>query len=280
MITLTIISLWTFMGVLLFDYLINQGFFGLFIKKIYFKFIFKSRFGFILLSLIIFVSILSVLMIISLFEIHILNEISLFNGSELFNNMADSSKVNGSDKSGIGSNASVIANTTATVNLPNLGLSFPASREGLNNIAAAASAAGGVTLALKAMQQMPGGQGAKAAAGQGAYILTQAVTAGMGKILNSGSNSGGGVSGSSSYTSNLIDNFSMLSSNMTDLYNTFPLNLLPEIDKLASAELLFLMVIFNVYAVQYLTTINYETKLPHNKLGNFLKIIISRYIKL
>jgi len=63
-------------------------------------------------------------------------------------------------------------------------------------------------------------------------------------------------------------------------FKEFPLNLLPEINQLATAELMFLLIIFNIYTVKYITSIDYIKYIPSNKAGNILKFCITRYILL
>lgn len=62
------------------------------------------------------------------------------------------------------------------------------------------------------------------------------------------------------------------------MFNDFPLNLLPEINQLATAELMFLFIILNIFNVKYITSLDYNKYIPKNKAGNIFKIIISRYI--
>lgn len=62
------------------------------------------------------------------------------------------------------------------------------------------------------------------------------------------------------------------------MFNDFPLNLLPEINQLATAELMFLFIILNIFIVKYITSLDYNKYIPKNKAGNIFKIIISRYI--
>jgi hypothetical protein len=67
---------------------------------------------------------------------------------------------------------------------------------------------------------------------------------------------------------------------LTDKFTDFPLNLLPEINQLISAELIFLVIIFNVYSVEYITKIDYNKYIPDNRLGKIIKLFINRYIKI
>ena len=78
----------------------------------------------------------------------------------------------------------------------------------------------------------------------------------------------------------LINNNLDIVNNLSDRYNNFPLNLLPEINQLVTAELIFLFVILNVFIAQYITKIDYNKYIPDNKLGNILKVFINRYINI
>lgn len=61
-------------------------------------------------------------------------------------------------------------------------------------------------------------------------------------------------------------------------YNDIPLNLLPEINQLVTAELMFLFIILNIFIVRYINTVNYNKFIPNNKIGNILKFLINRYL--
>ena len=115
------------------------------------------------------------------------------------------------------------------------------------NLAGAASAAAGAGAAIKAMQHIPGGPGVKALAGGATMLTVQAVSYGMAKVFNS--NQSNNINKT---TNKLFNFFDMLSSNnnnnltnLTDLYNEFPLHLLPDINQLLTAELMFLLIILN-----------------------------------
>ena len=68
--------------------------------------------------------------------------------------------------------------------------------------------------------------------------------------------------------------------NNIDKFNEFPLNLLPEINQLATAELMFLFIILNIFIVKYITSLDYNKYIPNNKIGNILQFFINRYIML
>lgn len=62
-------------------------------------------------------------------------------------------------------------------------------------------------------------------------------------------------------------------------YPNFSLNLLPEMDKLVNAEILLLSIFLNMFIASQIIKIDYSKYLPDNKLGNILKTLIIRYIK-
>ena len=265
------VSLFSFVSFVIIDYLIKNNYLpcGAYgrqsIKKIYFKFIGLSYFSIVL---ILFTITFLLLMLFYYFDISLISiDYSLFD-SELFNAMTAKEK----------GNINVNADPTINLNHPNINLSLPTSS--LNNLAAAASVAGGGGLAFKVMQVVAEGPGAKTIVGAGTMLVSQAATLTMSKILNSNNSS-------NNKTNNLIDLVSNLN-NSTSLNNfnsftdfneyEFPLNLLPELDKLVTAELLFLTIILNIFIVKYITTLDYNKYLPNNKLGRILNIFINRYI--
>ena len=269
LIPINFLSLFSFVSFLILDYLIKNSYLGNSIKKKYSKFIDLNYFYivFILTGIVFFILMLFSYLGVSLF---------CFDNSsfdmDLFKFTGDTGINNNTVKSdGIG---------IVNINHHNLSVSIPSSS--LNNLAAAASVASGGGLALKVVQQIPGGPGVKAAAGVATLLGSQALTLGVSKILNSNN------SNNNDNTKQLINWFDGLSnnnlnfiSNLKDnnvMFNDFPLNLLPEINQLATAELMFLFIILNIFIVKYITSLDYNKYIPKNKAGNIFKIIISRYI--
>jgi hypothetical protein len=82
--------------------------------------------------------------------------------------------------------------------------------------------------------------------------------------------------------SNKIDNLNDngISTDMSYNLNDYPLSLLPNIETLLTAGIIFYIVILNVNLVQFIINKNYTRYLPDNKLGNFFKLIINRYISI
>jgi hypothetical protein len=76
---------------------------------------------------------------------------------------------------------------------------------------------------------------------------------------------------------NLFQNNDIIN-NFSDRFNDFPLNLIPNINQLVTAELMFLFIILNIFIVKYISTIDYTQYIPNNKLGLILKKILNRYI--
>jgi hypothetical protein len=204
--------------------------------------------------------------------------------SKFYNFMADASDGN-TDHTNSTINTANTVNADATVNInhPKLNVSFPATA--LNNLAAAASVAGGGGLALKVMQQVPGGPGVKAVAGVATMVTAQALTIGVGKILNKNDTPSNTKNLLEFYNSNTYvlersnDKLNIIT-NYSEQFNNFPLNLIPEINQLVTAELMFLFIILNIFIVKYINTIEfskYITRYAPNKVGYLLIMLINRY---
>lgn len=267
MISIKFLSLLSFVFFIILDYLIKNSYLGNSIKKHYFKFIGLNYFYivFILTGIVFFILMLFSYLGVSL----ICFDNSVFD-VDLFKFMSDS---------GINNNT-VKADGTVNINHPNFNVSIPTSS--LNNAAAGISVAAGGTIALKVALQMPGGPGVKLAAGAATGLASQALTVGTAKILNSNNSSNNNTNN----TSNLTNWFDGLSnnknlniiSNLNDRFNDFPFSLIPEINQLATAELMFLFIILNIFIVKYITSLDHNKYLPNNKVGNILKSFINRYI--
>jgi len=279
MINIIYVSLFSFVSFLSLDYLIKNNYLCQSIKKVHLNFIGLSYISIVfILSIIYFV----ILMLFSYFDVLLISfDNSLFE-KDLFNFRSDSGGGYGYTGSGITNN--INTNATVNTNHPNISVNLPVSN--LNNLAGAVNIAVCVGLALKFMLQVPGGPGFKALAGGATILGSQALTIGMSKLLNS-SNSGDGktqnfidcfVNLRSSYLEGVNNNKLNTISNLSDKYNDFPLNLLPEINQLATAELMFLVIILNIFIVKYITTIDYKKYIPNNTVGKILNFFINRYI--
>jgi hypothetical protein len=259
MITIKFLSLLSFVTFLILDYLIKNNYLGNSIKNFYFKFIDLNYFYIVLiLTGIVFL----ILMLFSYFGVSLICfDNSLFD-VDLFKAMSDSG-------SGVNNNT-VKVDVILNINHLNLNVSVPNSS--LNNLAAAVSVAGGGTLA-KVAQQGPEGPDVKVVLAGTNWMASQALTVGV-CILNSNNSS-------NNNTNNNINWFDGLSNNnLNDKFNDFPLNLLPEINQLVTAELMFLFIILNIFVVKYIITVDYNKYIANNKVGNILKYFINRYIML
>ena len=165
-----------------------------------------------------------------------------------------------------GKDVNIGTNSTINVNNPNVSASI--SKEGVNNIAAAISAAGGATAGIKVAQHIGGPPGAKIVAGLATMAAVQATTGIMSKVLNNKSNT--------SDVSKLI-NLSNTSSTKSTI-DQYPLNILYDINLLLYAAVLSISIILNIYLVRYILSIDYERYIPNNKIGNLLRIFLKRYI--
>ncbi len=276
LISLKILSLFSFSVFLFLDYLIKNNYLGQYVNVYYLRFINLNYLTIVIILNCIF---FAIFMLLSYFDINLFILDKSFFDMDFYNLMSDSNNNAGIDKS-------INANGTVNVNNPNINISIPASS--LNNFAAAASVSGGGALALKVAQQSPGGPGVKAVAGAATWVAIQAATAGMAQILNANNSSG------SNSSKKLIESLYVLSNDTTESLNNnlnntsvisesineFPLSLIPEINQLATAELMFLLIILNIFIVKYITTLDFNKYIPNNKVGNIFKKIINRYILL
>lgn len=153
-----------------------------------------------------------------------------------------------------GKNVSIGSNATVNINNPNVSASV--SKEGVNNIAAAVSAAGGATAGIKVAQYVAGPPSVKIMAGLGTMAVVQATTGIMSKVLNNNSKN-------SNFLYQYI-NSNNLNNNCNDI-NKYPLNLLFDVNILLYAALLFLLIILNIHTVSYLSKINYEKYISNKK---------------
>jgi hypothetical protein len=269
----------TFCLTLVFDYLIKMNYLGKAVKFYYLQFVNKSYF---FISFILFSLIFLILMFLTYFDYNYLTIFYLeYFNIDLYNNMTDSNNnsIPSSSNSGGQSSLSVqsVTNTvndgTINVNDPRFRLFIPL--QGVNNVAAAASAAGGVTAAIKAAQHMPGSPGVKLLAGAAAYGTVQTTTAVMSKLLNNNNNIS---NNSSNFIGNIINDPN--THKLNELYQDFPLNLLPEMNQLVNIEFIILFIFLNIFIVNFITKLNYSKYIPNNKLGEILNFFINRYIKL
>lgn len=177
-----------------------------------------------------------------------------------------------------GSVPNVNATGTVNVNTPHIHVS--ASTQAINSLAAAASSTGGATLAYQVAKNLPlpntpAGAGTKVAVAVGAYLAIQGGTMGVAKALNQISGNDG------STTQNLLSHLNNIVSNNEAInLDNFPLNLLPEISKLLTAQLIFLLVILNIYFVKYLISKDIYVYLPANKFGTLMTFFLKRYISI
>jgi hypothetical protein len=152
MISLKILSLFSFSFFLFLDYFIKNNYLGQSVNVYYFRFINLNYLTIVIILNCIF---FTIFMLLNYFDINLFILDKSFFDMDFYNLMSDSNNA-GNDKS-------INANGTLNVNNPNFNVSVPASS--LNNLAAAASVSGGGALALKVAQQVPGGPGVKIVAG-------------------------------------------------------------------------------------------------------------------
>ena len=145
----------------------------------------------------------------------------------------------------------------------------------LNALAAATSASGLAAAAAKVMRYVPVSLGDKWATGIVEVIAVQATTV---LIKN--------------FISDLMipiqeKNYNFIlklnsdeENQQNNLFSNYPFNLLPEMNLLIDANLIFLSIIFNSFLVKKFINYNYSQYLPNNKFGRLLTMLIDRYIKI
>lgn len=163
-------------------------------------------------------------------------------------------------------------NGQLNINHPLFNISVP--KEGINNVAAALSSAGGATAGYQMAKLMGGSPAVKAGVALGTMATVQASSMIASKILNKKDDDDD--------DKNKFINFIFSDKDLSEKYDHFPLNLLPELNQLINIEIFFTLVIINVFIVRKLLSlnINFNRYLPDNAFGHFLIKMIQRYIKL
>jgi len=247
----------SFCFAILLDHLIVNNYLGISFKNRYLSFRNNSYLYINLILFIVFLIIYYFFFNLTLFDVNITDI------NDLIFNMSDKN-----DSTNISTNIG----TNSTVNIHDPKFNATVGDRGINNIAAALSAAGGASIGLKVAQHIGGTPSAKLAAGLATMAIVQAGTGIMSKILNSNNNN---------IVNKLVSNFIFpKNSNSDTILNNYPLNLLEDVNLLLYAALLFLIVIFNIYLVNYIIKKDFNKYLPKNKLGKILNTLINRYINI
>lgn len=174
-------------------------------------------------------------------------------------------------------NPSVTTNVNGgTINLNNPSFSAKIPASAVNNLAAAASAAGGGALAFKVAKYASyrrGSRATKAGAAIATMVAVQATSALMGKVFNSGN---------SNETNNFIGNIlhDPNTTNLSNQFTDFPLNLLPEMNQLVNVQIFFIFFLSNLLLSNYILKLDYNSILPKNRVGNVIKLLINKYISI
>lgn len=171
----------------------------------------------------------------------------------------NSQNANPNDISGKGVVGNINVNNPLALGRLNTNVNISVAVPGLNSVAGAMAACGGVAGAAKVVQKFPGPPIVKAAVGAGTIILTGGTAALVGKFLK--------PSESSDNSKNLIMDLDFNSKN-PEKYTDYPLNLLTDLDSIINAELFFLFALFYIYIVKGI--INYFlANLDTKKYFNF-----------
>jgi hypothetical protein len=164
-----------------------------------------------------------------------------------------------------------IKNNAINVNSPNV--NFTISEQTIQKVTTTLTTATGVTAGVKLAQQVPS-LGGKALAVAGTAFFSQALNTGTTKILKS-------MKDDTDTKLNLINEFNTGTNKNINL-DDYPLNLLFELDQLINVEIIFMVIILNVFITNIL--INNSSKIdnyiPKNLFGKVLDFIIQRFIKI
>nr|AWA82076.1 hypothetical protein [Laetiporus sulphureus] len=163
-------------------------------------------------------------------------------------------------------------NNTVNLNTPNF--SFPVHTEGLHNIAGTLSGAGSVRIGLEAAKHFGGSPLTKLAVGAGTAVVAMGSSALMSKTFNNIQDQVNNVA--NKFLPDISLPYDLSLSNL----DKFPLNLLVEMDLLTSCGLFFLFIMFNVFVVNRLITIDFIKYIPDNTFGRIFSYYINRYIRL
>lgn len=285
MLELKILYVLFFIFAIIIDYAIKKNVLGDNIKHIYLRF---TGLNYVIISFTLFILLWLLFTLLSSLDLNLL--VFLNDGyfdTDFFKKMSDNN-VSSNNNLENGSNTNTMApphinlnpsisgqvnDNTVNVNTPVF--NFSMSKEGTNNLAAAASSAGGASVGLKVAKSVSGSPALKIAGGLGYMGAVQIGTAIMFKIL---SNNNDSDDNTTKFLPKLFNDD--ISTVLNDKYPNFPLNLLSEMNRLVNVEILFLMIMLNIFIVNKLISIDYVSYLPKNKLGHFLEKAITRYIKI
>lgn len=259
--------------------LIESNYFGSNIKYYFLNFTSKSYFT---IYFTLFFTFLLIFYLLSYFDISIItfvNEYSFncnisYLGDVDVNSTESTSNNLPSNNNNPASNNNAASNNTGLTNnsFNNSRVNVTIPTRGIQTVAAVGSSAAGVGLALKAMHQMPGSPGVKAAAGVGTMLIVQTGSYIMSKALSSSNKSD---SNTKDYIMNLVANDSG-----DNIFSKFPFNIFPEIDMLIYCQFLFLTIQLNLFIGSKLASIDYSKYIPNNKLGKLINWFLTRYINI
>ena len=270
-----VLYLSSFFIFILFDYLVRINVFGGKFKYYYFKF---TTSNFIFFTLTSFIIVYTIFYVTGAFD-HISTFITEPNSSLIFMANGDDSLniTNSVENKGI--NVSNDVKNSGTDNMDNNSVfiqnptfSVDLSDKAMTKLAAAGSAVGGLGAAVKVMQHIPGSPTVKAIAGASAMAAVQLTTYGMSKALSGGKDS-------NILDTKLVDDVTN-NTDATTLYPDYPLNLLYEIEGLINVEVIVVILLINIFIVQYLISKDYSKYIPDNKFGKYLNIFLNRYVKI
>ena len=279
-----ILYLSSFCIFILFDYLVRINVFGDKFKYYYLKF---TSTNIILVNLTFFVITYTIFYITGAFDL-IPTIVTEYNNSLIYMAEGDDSLniTNSVENKGVNVTNDVqpTVNTTLDNNkvvIQNPTFSVNISDSAASKLTAAISSSGGMAAAAKVMQHVPGTPTVKAIAGVATMVGVQAATYGMSKVLKTNTDQTNDNS-SNLISQHLVDNTNTNAnaSSLSDLYPNYPLNLLYDIDTLVNVEVIVVILLINIFTVQYLISRDYSKYIPDNRFGKYLNLFLSRYVRI
>ena len=220
MITLYIIS---FISFLILDFILNKYLFNTKLHNYYITYVYNYKFLF------------SIIFGLLVYYIYILFfnllDLNLLYNFDFFNYMSDSENQKIEPEIKVTDNKSEVNvhanNANLNVESVNVSANIQSIKEGIQNLAAAASAVGGAKVALEVSKSVPGPVPVKMAAGLATYTAIQTTTVVVSKILTESDSK----DSSSNITKNFLPEFNKTEPDNLTKFTDYPMNLLPEIDK-------------------------------------------------
>lgn len=263
---------------------LKKNYLGNNIKHLYFKF---TKFKFVSMFLYLFCLFFFLLYLLDFFSIN-----NVFNNifyNDISNNIVNDNNNNSSQSANNENNnlnksikietkmqGEIGKDSNININTPRFNLNF--NKESLNNFAAAGSVAGGATAGIKVAQYFGGTPTTKLALGLATLATTQLATTIMSKVLNSNNIDNNNTKNSNNFIPNIFDSTS--NKDLNTIFDTYPFNLLTDLDAIINIEILLIFILFNLFVASYISNLKHGDYIPDNTFGKFIKFILNKYISI